>query len=72
MNPSQSSSFWKSKERFPGGGGREHGLFFHPHWAEQLERGSSVAVGMCDTLKASTECSVVGEQRIEVGNRNLT
>lgn len=72
MNPPHSSSFWKSKESFPRGGGRQHGLFFHPPWAEQLERGSSEAVGMCDTLKASTVCSVMWEQCIRLGNRNLT
>lgn len=60
MNLPHSSSFQKSKECFPRGGGREHGLSFYLPWAEQLERGSSEAVGMCDTLKASTVCHVMG------------
>lgn len=72
MNPAHSSFFQKSKESFPGGGGRQHGLFFHPPRAEQLERESSEAVGMCDTLKASTGCHVMGKQCIKLGNRNLT
>lgn len=72
MNSPHSSSFQKSKETFPGGGGRQHGLFFHPPRAQQLERESSEAVGMCDTLKASTVCHVMGEQCMKLGNRNLS
>lgn len=72
MNPPHISSFGKSKESSPEGGDRQHGLFFHPPWAEQLERGSSGAVGICDTLKAGAVCPVMGEQCIKLGNRNLT